>query len=169
LDVIGPINPKSDKGHSYIITTNDYFTKWPEAIALKEANTEHLIQFLQGNILSGFGVLEKFITDNGSIFINSKFTSSCGKFGIVMGQSSNYYPQRNGLAKSTNKYLVHILKKIVSTNQRDWHKKCMSALWDKKLTPKSSGGHSPFSLVYGKCARLRVHLHLNALGIAIRI
>jgi hypothetical protein len=25
LDVIGPINPKSSKGHSYILTTTDYF------------------------------------------------------------------------------------------------------------------------------------------------
>jgi hypothetical protein len=28
LDVVGPINPKSNKGHSYIVTTTDYFTKW---------------------------------------------------------------------------------------------------------------------------------------------
>jgi hypothetical protein len=76
LDVIGPINPKSSKGHSYIITTTDYFTKWHEAIALKEANTEHLIQFLQENILSRFGVPEKFITDNGSIFISSNLQPS---------------------------------------------------------------------------------------------
>jgi hypothetical protein len=39
LDVIGPINPKSNKGHSYILTTTDYFTKWPEEITLKEANS----------------------------------------------------------------------------------------------------------------------------------
>jgi hypothetical protein len=36
LDVIGPINPKSKKGHSYILTTSDYFTKWKEAVALKK-------------------------------------------------------------------------------------------------------------------------------------
>jgi hypothetical protein len=28
LDVIGPINPKYSKGHSYILTTTNYFTKW---------------------------------------------------------------------------------------------------------------------------------------------
>jgi hypothetical protein len=75
LDVIGPINPKSSKGHSYIIISTNYFTKWPEEIALKEANTGHLIQVLQENMLSIFGVPEKFITDNGSIFISSKFTT----------------------------------------------------------------------------------------------
>jgi hypothetical protein len=31
LDVIGSINPKSSQGHSYILTTTYYFTKWKEA------------------------------------------------------------------------------------------------------------------------------------------
>jgi transposase InsO family protein len=100
--------------------------------------------------LSRFGVPKKFITDNGSIFIGSKFTTFCGKFGIIMGQSSNYYPQGNGLAKSTNKSLIQILKKTVVANQRDWHKNLVNALWESKITPKSSTRHSPFSLVYGK-------------------
>jgi hypothetical protein len=86
-----------------------------------------------------------------------------------MGQSSNYYPQGNGLVESTNKYLVQILKKIVTTNQRDWHKKLLNALWANRITPKNSTRHSPFSLVYGKDARLPVHLELNALAISTRI
>jgi hypothetical protein len=32
LDVIGLINPKYRKVHSYIVTTIDYFTKWQEAM-----------------------------------------------------------------------------------------------------------------------------------------
>jgi hypothetical protein len=32
LDVIGPMNPNSNKDHAYILTTTDYFKKWPEAI-----------------------------------------------------------------------------------------------------------------------------------------
>jgi hypothetical protein len=73
LDVIGPINPKSSKGHAYIITTTDYFTKWQEVVSLRNVDSKQLILFLKENILSRFGVPEKFITDNGSIFIGSKF------------------------------------------------------------------------------------------------
>jgi hypothetical protein len=62
-----------------------HFTKWPEAVALKRVDTEELIKFLKHNILSRFGVPEKFITDNGSIFIGSKFTKFGGEYGIVMG------------------------------------------------------------------------------------
>ena len=74
LDVIGPINPKSRKGHMYILTDTNYLTKWPEAVALKKDDSKELINFLKYNILSRFDVPEKFITDNGSIFIGSKFT-----------------------------------------------------------------------------------------------
>ena len=36
LDLIGQIHPFSSKGHKYILVTIDYFTKWVEAVALKE-------------------------------------------------------------------------------------------------------------------------------------
>jgi transposase InsO family protein len=87
--------------------------------------------------LSRFGVPKKFITDNGSIFIGSKFTTFCGKFGITMGQSSNYYPQGNGFSESTNKYLIQILKKTVATNQRDWHKNITNACGKVGSHPKA--------------------------------
>jgi hypothetical protein len=73
-NVVGPINPKSSKGHIYILTATNYFTKWPKTMALKKVDFEELIKFLKDNILSIFGVPKKFITDNGSIFIGSKFT-----------------------------------------------------------------------------------------------
>jgi len=47
---------------------------WPEAMALKKVDSEELIKFLKDNIFSRFDVLDKFITDNGLIFIRSKFT-----------------------------------------------------------------------------------------------
>ena len=92
LDVVGTINPKYSKGHMYILTATDYFTKWLEAMALKKVDAEELIKFIKDNVLLRFGVSDKFITYNGSIFIGSKFTEFCGQFGIIMVQSSNYYP-----------------------------------------------------------------------------
>jgi hypothetical protein len=106
LDVFRPINLKSSKGHMYILTSTYYFKKWLEAVALKKVDYEELIKFLKDNILSIFGVQDKFIIDNGSIFIGSKFTEFCGEYGIIMGQSSNYYPQGNDLVESKNKTLV---------------------------------------------------------------
>jgi hypothetical protein len=43
LDVVGPINRKSSKGHMYILKTTDYFTKWPKAVVLKKDDAEELM------------------------------------------------------------------------------------------------------------------------------
>jgi hypothetical protein len=136
-------------------------------VALKRVYFEELIKFFKDNICSRFGVPDKFIIDNGSIFIRLKFLEFCGEYGIIMGQSSNYYPQGIGLAKSTNKKLVRILKKIIDRNQWNWHLKLTDVLWASKTTPKDSIGMSPYTLVYGKEAKMPIILKLNALNFVV--
>ena len=40
IDLIGPINPTSDRGNRYILTLVDYGTRYPEAVALPRIETE---------------------------------------------------------------------------------------------------------------------------------
>jgi hypothetical protein len=61
LDVIGLINPKYNKDHSYILTATAYFTKWKEFLALKKVDYEQLITFLKDNVLLIVGILENKI------------------------------------------------------------------------------------------------------------
>ena len=41
IDVIGLISPSSTKGHWFILTITDYFSKWAEAIPLIEVKTSN--------------------------------------------------------------------------------------------------------------------------------
>ena len=73
----------------------------------------------------------------------------CDKYNIVLGHSTTYYPQGNGLAKSSNKLLKNIVKKMLEANKRNWHRKLINALWADRVSSKKSIGMSPFELVYG--------------------
>eukprot|EP00253_Pinus_taeda_P015322 PITA_15322 len=55
----------------------------------------------------------------------------------------------NGLAESSNKSLVNIIKKLLEINKKGWHKKLVNALWADRVSQKKSIGMSPFELVYG--------------------
>jgi transposase InsO family protein len=112
-------------------------------------------------------VPDRFIIDNGSIFIGLKFKKLCGEYRIIMGQSSNYYPQGNGLTESTNKTLIQILKKTVDKNQKNWHLKLTDALWERIMTPKDSTGMPLYTLVYGKGTKMSIRLELNALNFVV--
>ena len=59
LDFIGQINPPS-KGHRFVLAATDYFTKWTEAVPLKNMTHREVIEFITEHS-SNF--------DNGSRFV----------------------------------------------------------------------------------------------------
>jgi len=54
-------------------------------------------------------------------------------------------------------------------NQRNWHLKLINELWASRLTPKDNMGLPPYTLVYGKEAKIPIHLELNALTYDVNI
>ena len=57
INVIGPINPPSSRGHRFILDATDYFSKWAEAVPLREVKSDNVINFLERNIIYRFGIL----------------------------------------------------------------------------------------------------------------
>ena len=100
--------------------------------------------------MTRFGVSISLVFDNDTYFSSIILTAFAHEKGIKLHYSVNYYPQGNGLAKSTNKNLIRILKKAMIENQRSWHSALPNALWDDRVTPKSAIGMSPYTLMYGK-------------------
>jgi len=62
LDVVGLITPKSTTGHSYILATTDYFSKWAKAIPLREVKRENVIEFIRTHNIYQYGVPRYAIT-----------------------------------------------------------------------------------------------------------
>ena len=89
--------------------------------------------------------------------------------GINLKYSSSYYPQGNGLAESTNKNLIKIIKRTVAVNHKNWHNTLLNALWTDRVTPKDAIGNSPFFLVYGREAILPPHILLPSLQLSQKV
>lgn len=70
LDFIGMINPPSSAGHKWILTTIDYFTRWKEVVALKDATDALVLEFLN-EIFTRFGTPSTIILDNSKAFTSS--------------------------------------------------------------------------------------------------
>ena len=67
LEFIGVINPPSSVGHRWVLTATNYFTKWIEAIALKDENESVVLNFYE-DLVCRFGVLDSIISDNALAF-----------------------------------------------------------------------------------------------------
>src|SRR4051812_27080372 len=114
MDIMGPISPPSAKGHRFILAVTDYFSKWVEAISLREVKTSDVIQFIKHHVIYRFGVPRRIVHDNGPQFVSYSFQHFCIKFKIQSISSTAYYPPANGLAEAFNKTIGKLLKKFVS-------------------------------------------------------
>jgi transposase InsO family protein len=169
LDIISPINPLSLQQHKFIVTATDYFTRWSEAAALRTVNTSQVISFLNLNIITCFGIPDCLVFDNASYFSSLEMRKFALEKGIKMKYYASYYPQGNGLAESTNKNLIKIIKRIMVENHKNWHNAQLNALWDDRVMPKYAIGNSPFFLVYGREAILLPHILLPSLQLSQKV
>ena len=63
-----------------------------EAISLRKLNEDVVIDFLQENIMTMFGVPISLIFDNASYFSSIKLTEFANEKGMKLHYSINYYP-----------------------------------------------------------------------------
>jgi len=68
MDVVCPISPPLTKGHRFILTITDYFSKWAEAIPLREVKISDVIKFIKHHVVYYFGVPQWIVHDNGPQF-----------------------------------------------------------------------------------------------------
>ena len=111
LDFIGEINPASSKGHRFVLVATDYFTKWTEAVPLKNMTHKELISFVLEHIIHRFGIPQTLTTDQGAAFMSHQFKEFAESLRIKLLNSSSYYAQANGQAESSNKILIRLIKK----------------------------------------------------------
>jgi hypothetical protein len=70
--IIGPIDPPSARGHRFILAATDYFSRWVEAVPLREIKAEDVVKFFSTHILRRFGNPRRIISDNGPAFKSTK-------------------------------------------------------------------------------------------------
>lgn len=58
----------SSKSHMYILVGIYWFTKWVEVMPLVNIDQEVVINLIQSNIISKFGISEIITTDQDSVF-----------------------------------------------------------------------------------------------------
>jgi hypothetical protein len=148
LDFIVEIHSASSGQHRWILIAIYFFTKWIEAIPTRNACHKVIISFLE-DIIARFGCLNKIVTDNVASFKVEPLIKFREQYGITLVHSTPYYPQGNGMAESSNKSLINIIKILLEENNKSWDSKLKFSLWDDRVTTKRSLGVSPFHLVYG--------------------
>ena len=95
VDLVGPL-PES-QGHSYLLTIVDRFSRWPEAIPLKNIETRTVARAFVHNWVARFGVPLSMTSDRGAQFTSELWSSMCNLLGCELHPTTAYHTQANGL------------------------------------------------------------------------
>src|SRR5215813_6977525 len=152
IDIVGPL-PETPKGNKYIVVAIDYFTKWPEAKALKEANAKEVSTFIYEDIICRHGCSQRILSDRGSHFNNRLVKELVDKFQVKHGFSTPYHPKTNGLVERFNRTLCEAMAKLTIHGQ-NWDNFIPSILFAYRTRKQESTKIEPFYLVYGRQAIL---------------
>jgi transposase InsO family protein len=106
-----------------------YFTKWTEAVSLKNMTHEEVIEFITERIIHRFGIPQILTTDQGTSFMSKEVRDFTELYKIKLLKSSPYYAQANGQVESSNKTLINLIKKKIKENPRRWHEVLSETLW----------------------------------------
>ena len=98
VDIVRPIAPLSEIGHSYILTLVDYTTRYPEAVPLKKITTASIAEAIL-NIDNIVGIPEEVLTDQGNDFMSECMQEVSRLLSIKGLTSMQYHAICNGLVE----------------------------------------------------------------------
>lgn len=152
VDIVGPIEPRSDRKSRYILTMIDYATRYPEAVALPSIETERVAEALV-ELFSRVGIPDEMLTDCGAQFTAEVMKEVSRLLSLQQLTTTPYNPKCNGLVERFHATLKQMLRRMCAERPKDWDKYLPALLFAVREVPQESLGFSPFELLYGRNVR----------------
>ncbi|MGZ6453674.1 MAG: reverse transcriptase domain-containing protein [Bdellovibrio sp.] len=141
----------SGRGHKYVLTVIDVFSKFAFAIPIKNKKATTIASKLHKHVFSIFGAPERLHSDNGKEFCNEILDAMCRVIGVDRSRTTAYHPQGNAVAERIHQFFQNALAAFVGRDQRDWDLFLPSLIHVYLDTVHSSlGGFAPSQIMFGR-------------------
>ena len=147
----------SRSGNRYALVFQEYLTKWPEVYAVKDRTAPTVARCLV-DLICKHGVPTRIIHDRAAEFMSDVLQETARILGITQLPTSGGHPQTDGMVERLNRTLKQMLTKVVSKGGKDWDELLGPILLAYRTAPHTSTGESPFTLLYGRDARVPTSL-----------
>lgn len=113
IDVIGPIEPPTTRGHRYALCMIDLCTRWPEVICLKSLTAKATCDAML-EIFSRSGIPEVVCSDCGTNFTAALTREFLTRLGCSPRFSTPDHPESNGAVERWNRVFKNMLFHVIS-------------------------------------------------------
>ena len=152
VDIVGPIEPRSDKKSRYILTMIDYATRYPEAVALPSIETERVAEALIA-MFSRVGIPSEMLMEHESRVTIEVMNEVSRLLSLQQLTTIPYRPYSKGPVERFHAMLKRVLLTMCAERPNDWDKYLPALLFAVREIPQESLGFSPFELLYERNVR----------------
>ena len=153
IDLVGPL-PKSTRKNVYILVMTDYFTKWSEAVPIRNKRASTVADALYKYWYCVYGIPTEIRSDQGKEFTNTLLQRLHTRLQVRHCVTTTYYPQANGQVERFNRTLVNSISHYVDQNLATWDSYLPSVLFAYRTAINDVTHHSPYQLMFGRQPKL---------------
>uniref|UniRef100_A0A3Q3XRR1 Integrase catalytic domain-containing protein n=1 Tax=Mola mola TaxID=94237 RepID=A0A3Q3XRR1_MOLML len=148
VDYVGPL-PRTPNGNAYILVFLDYFSKWIEVSAVREAIAQVSANKFNSDVFARHGAPSYLISDRGTPFVSYLFKHIVSVLGIEHRLMTAYHPQTNATER-VNRTLKTAIHAYVGDKHTSWDKLIPQICFAMRIAPHESTGLSPSMMLYGR-------------------
>lgn len=160
IDIIGPLSRIAD--YRYCLTLVDRFSRWPEAIPLRDISAQTVCRALVDGWITRFGCPETLTSDRGTQFEARLFTELRRVVGCNRIRTTSYHPDAYGMVERFHRTLK---AEIMYHSDTDWPFSLSTVLMGLRVNVMENGS-SPPEYVYGTTLRVPGELVVAEEGLA---
>ncbi|XP_067145203.1 uncharacterized protein [Centruroides vittatus] len=149
IDMIGPIEPPSSRGHRYALCMIDLCTRWPEVEPMRSLSATATCSTLL-QVFTRTGFPELICCDQGTNFTAGLTREMTRLLGVRIRFSTPEHPQSNGSVERWNQTFKNMLSHTIAESKKNWDKVIPFLLWAYREVPHETTGISPFEMLYGR-------------------
>ncbi|CAF4195533.1 unnamed protein product [Rotaria sp. Silwood2] len=157
IDFCSPL-PRTPLENQYVLVITDYFTRYITAIALPNCTAESAARALFEEFFCRFGIPSVILSDQGKHFQNKLMENLQKLIGYNHVYSTCYHSQTNGVVERFNATFVTQISKLQNAQHNNWNEFLPAVVFAYNTGIHKSTKFSPFELLYGRSARLPIHV-----------
>ncbi len=150
VDILGPLEPPTNRGNRYVLVVVDYLTKWAEAYAMPDQTAETVASVFVTEFVCRYGVPTQLHSDQGRQFEADLFQGMCDLLGIKKTRTTPLHPQSDGQTERMNRTLLDILSKLAKDEPRQWDVQLPFAMASYRSSCHSTTEETPNRLMLGR-------------------
>ena len=145
--------PLTERGNQYLLVIEDFFSKWIEAFPLQRTAAPSVAHCLLNGWIARFGCPYSILSDQGREFESRLFKALNKLLQCKKLRTTTYHPRTDGMVERSNRTVIDVLSKY-GESEPNWDLHMPLALFAIRTSEHATTGFSPFSLTYGREARI---------------